>query len=236
MRTGFSMGQWLQDRLQNPERTGWERSVAEVSYRPFRESDLAACARISAEAWPYAANLVGKENLIKFMRGDVGVARESTWLETAAISDRPVGFLFGKMTRDFSLVDGLRALVSSLVMALQLIMGKYGSLSQPLRFLKKLILAEMQYRRNSPAADAEVLYFVVESKHRGRGIGRTLMDRFVHAAKDKEAHTIILGTDDLSSWQFYEEYGFTRYKEFHDDFGSYASGTHVKAYIYVLET
>lgn len=86
-----------------------------------------------------------------------------------------------------------------------------------------------------PEADAIVQWFVVDAKHRGKGIGTALMDRFVGGAKNRGAQRIALHTDQLSTWQFYEKYGFTRWSTFTEVFSSYLKGEEVKGFIYTLD-
>jgi len=210
--------------------------VKELSFRPYYKDDLSDCARFAAEAWPSISAMVPEGSAEELLSVDVELARQtSTWLEVACISGRIAGFLFGRINRDFNRVDGLKAFFSSLVMGLELILGKHTKLPKRCTFMKNLILSEIKFKRNSPKSDAEVLFFVVESKHRGKRIGRALMDRFISAAKNKKVRTIILSTDALSNWRFYEKYGFKRYSEFKDDISSYIEGEDVKGFVYLLE-
>lgn len=210
--------------------------MTELSFRPYHTDDLADCARFAAEAWPSISVLMPEGDIEELLSVDIRLAcQTSTWLEIACLSGKITGFLFARIDSDLNKIVSLRAFISRLMTGLELILGKHGKIPNRFTFLKKLILSEIKFKRNSPKSDAEILFFVVESKHRGKGIGKTFMDRFINAAKEKKVQTIILSTDALSNWKFYEKYGFERYSEFTDDISSYIEGEDVKGFIYQMK-
>jgi GNAT superfamily N-acetyltransferase len=78
--------------------------------------------------------------------------------------------------------------------------------------------------------------FIVDSKHRGRGIGGELIERFLKAARDSGARLVTVYTDDrMSNWQFYERKGFKRIGTFYDNITSHYSGAHARGIIYALD-
>jgi GNAT superfamily N-acetyltransferase len=156
--------------------------------------------------------------------------------EVACITGKVVGLLFGRFNAEYTTTDELGALFSYLAIGIRAILGKYGRLSRPLTLLRKSARTAARVKKHMPKADAVVTWFVVDSKHRGKGIGRALMDRFVSAANNRGANTIALHTDQLSTWQFYEKYGFTRWSTFTEAFSSYLKGEEVKGFIYTLNT
>ena len=207
-----------------------------LNFRPFHPDDLSACAKFAADAWPAASVLVPGQDVVELMHGFIELARlPSTWLEVACVSDRAVGLLFGRMDSDRTPVTELRMLLSGLRLGCKAILGQYGRIKKPLTLLRKGIATGALVKRRSPAAEAVVELFVVDSEHRGRGIGRALMDRFVTAAKRKGAHTVALHTDQLCNWRFYEKYGFKRWSAFTEIVSSYLKGKNVEGYIYVIE-
>jgi GNAT superfamily N-acetyltransferase len=211
--------------------------IGEVTFRSFRTDDLSACASLVAEAWPVMAALVQEEEGAKFARSYVELSHAgSTWLEVACLGDRVVGFLFGSIDADQTIVIQLKAFVSSLLVGLKVLAGRYGRLTRPLTLLTKYLATARKVERNSPASDAEVELFVVASAHRGEGIGKALMDRFVGGAQRKKAKVIKVYTDPLSNWGFYESYGFTRWSTFDDDLNSFLKSEEVEGFIYAMDT
>ncbi len=65
------------------------------------------------------------------------------------------------------------------------------------------------YVRDAPSVDL----LASQQGYRG-GIGRAMMDRWVELVKERGYEFTIVGTDERMSWQFYERYGFQRYKSF----------------------
>jgi GNAT superfamily N-acetyltransferase len=170
------------------------------------------------------------------MHGYIELARlPSTWLEVACISGKVVGLLFGRVDSDCTPVTELRMLLASLRVGCRAILGCYGRIKKPLTLLRKGMATSTLVKKHLPETDAIVELFVVDSKHRGQGVGRALMDRFVAAAKSKGAHVISLHTDQLSSWWFYEKYGFKRWSAFTEVVSSYLKGKDVEGYTYAME-
>jgi len=187
-----------------------EKSFMNLSFRPFQPGDLHTCAEFAAGAWPVVSVLVPGQDVKKLMRVYIELARlPSTWLEVACISEKVVGLLFGRVNSECSTATELRTLFSGLRLGCKAILGQYGKLWKPIRLLMKGIATGARVKRHMPETDAIVELFVVDSEHRGKGIGRTLMDRFVAAAKSKGARVIALHTDQSSNWRFYEKYGNT---------------------------
>lgn len=210
--------------------------MGEITFRPFNKDDIKKCSRFAADAWPQLSSKMVKKDISKLMIADLKLACfTSTWLEVACDSDEVVGFLFARINTDFNKIRGFKVLAASLVICIKTFIGSYGKIIKPFTFLRKTIAVELKAKKNSPKSDAEVEYFVVDAKYRGKGIGKTLMDKFVSAARKRGVRTVILCTDQLSNWQFYEKYGFKRHNTFIDNLSSYCEGEDVEGYIYSME-
>ena len=207
-----------------------------LSFRPFHPKDLPACARFAADAWPVVSALVPGQDVVKLMHGYVELGRiPSTWMEVACISEKAVGLLFGRLEADCTLMTKLGTLFSGLRLGCKAILGQYGKIKKPLTLLRQGIATSARVKKHMPESDAIVELFVVDSEHRGKGIGRALMDRFVTTARSKGARMIALHTDQLSSWWFYEKYGFKRWGTFTEVVSSYLKGKTMEGYTYVME-
>jgi len=76
----------------------------------------------------------------------------------------------------------------------------------------------------------------VDSRHRGKGIGSALLERFLSAAKEMGSTRVTVYTDDLmSDWRFYERRGFKRITTFYDNITSCYSGTPSLGIIYAMD-
>jgi len=206
----------------------------ELYFRQYTEKDLAVCSRFAADAWPAISRIVSQKNVNTFMNAYVELGYyPSTWREVACISGEVVGFLFGRIDKDVTTGKNLYILFSSLKLLLKILLGRYGRIERPFTVLGKFLATESKVKECIPQVDGAIELFVVDSKYRGKGIGRRLVDRFLCTAKEKDAKTISVYTDQLSNWKFYEICGFQRICSFHDDLNSYIEQKDVEGYIYV---
>lgn len=207
--------------------------MSEVSFRNFSHHDLTRCAELAVDAWPIASVMVLPEDTTKLMCGYVEIGRlSSTRLELAYVNGEIAGFIFGRVACEVKLVDELIAAGSMILMGIRFLFDKYGRISRPLTFLQKFFATERKAKLHAPSSEAEVVLFVVSSAHRGRGIGRMLLERLIEHAKSKGAKTVSLYTDPLSNWKFYEKMGFQRYHTFEDDLHTYFNGKITPGFVY----
>ena len=208
----------------------------DLTFRPYSPDDLDACAQIAADAWPTASTLAAEGDFLRLMHGYVELGRlPSTRPEVACLSDRVVGFLFARIDSEVSATHYLRVLLSCAAIGTRGLLGRYGRISQPIGLLRDGIATGARVRRHMPEADAIVELFVVSAEHRGQGIGKALMDRLVDVARDRGVRRIALHSDELSSWGFYEKYGFQRVATFDEVISSRLTGESKKGFIYVMD-
>lgn len=211
-------------------------NMDKLQFRKFNIKDTSKCSELAVDAWPVVSAVASKEDTIKFMNVLIDLSRLfSTWLEVVCISENIIGFLFGRIDSDYRMKDKFKAFFSILSIVIKIIVGGYGRISKRFTLLRKLILTEIKVVRNRPKSDGEVTLFVVDSKYRGKGIGRMLMDRFIDTVKSKNARVITVYTEQGSNWKFYEIYGFRKYSTFYDDLTSYVRNEDVKGFIYAID-
>lgn len=209
--------------------------MKEVQFRNFHKKDIENLAKLAVDAWPIVSSLVPVQDIPKLMKAYVQINRiGSTWLEVAMIDDKIVGFLFGRLNKDYTALDRIKSIIPSLWILLKIRLGKYGKLAEPMTFLKQLMATEQKVQFHTPQADGEVMLFVVDSSHRGKGIGRALLNRFLKRARFLNSRLISVYTDPLSNWRFYEKYGFERYGTFIDDLNTYIKKTETEGFIYII--
>mgnify|MGYP001592832089 CR=1 FL=1 len=82
----------------------------------------------------------------------------------------------------------------------------------------------------------EIVLFAMESRMRGKGYGRLLMDEAVRRMRARGADDISLLTDSTMSWKFYASYGFSRSHthELGDAYRRPLASESEQAYIYNL--
>lgn len=207
-----------------------QKSREALTFREYRKSDLERCVEITAEAWP-ELKPGGLDRATMEWYG-----WPATWKQVACVSDVPVGLLFGKMFGEIGPLGRLRASLSHAAVYVKMLFGLYGKTPNRLKSLRGGVAGDKDIAKNTPDADGEITYFVIDSAYRGRGIGKELLGRFVEHAKSRGASRIsVYTTDPGSDWRFYETRGFTRYSTFRDGFMSVIRNEDVKAMFYVLE-
>lgn len=208
-----------------------------VSFRPYAPGDIPACARLARDAWPAGPSIASKELELAGMEGYMQYSLDSSnWSEVACTDEGMVGFLFGR-------IDGLpagpppeRGLLGELPSLLSSILDHDRREPRMLGFLWSLAMTEFKVRVNTPESDAAVEMFIVDAAWRGRGVGTTLLDRFLKAARDAGARRVTVYTDELmSNWRFYEGRGFTRVATFHDNITSHYSGSPARGIIFTMD-
>jgi len=209
---------------------GERERLEALSFREYRPADLQRCIDITAQAWP------------ELTTGGLDLATMewygwlATWKEVACISDVPIGILFGKIDSDIGMLGRLRGQIAHAMVYLKILFGLYGKIPRRLAAVRGGLSSDRDFARNSPEADGEITYFVVDSAYRGMGIGKELIGRFIEHAKRKGARRIsVYTTEPGSDWGFYENYGFKRYSLFRDSFMTVIRNEEVKAMIYVLD-
>ncbi len=205
-----------------------------ISFRKHETGDIKACGRLARQAWPAGPGKASKDVEQASMEGYMQYSLDSSnWADIACADGRMIGFLFGR-------IDGLRAVPE------RSHLGEIPSLSKSileydrrdlrlLAFIWSLALTELKLKLNTPPSDASVEMFIVDSEWRGKGVGSTLLDRFLKAAEGAGAGVVTVYTDDLmSDWRFYERRGFGVVATFHDNITSYYSGSKARGLIFSL--
>ena len=207
----------------------------EVSFRAYQEADLSVCAGIGVEVFPLVTSRFSGKEVSKVMKGQVdGCHVVSNYRELAIADGEVAGLIFGRVKRRSVLIDICRTLKRLPLISVRFLLGMYGSRRKLIRFLNPCLEQLRVLRRNRPAGEAEVVLFAVAPKYQGIGIGRALMDRFVHHALTYKVKSISVPTDETASLWFYERYGFRRWAEFKDPLESYCADRPIKGFTYQL--
>ena len=209
----------------------------ELSFRKYMPSDLGRCAELAHQAWPMRGNPnpePGERSM--FEPWVESSSMSATWTEVAIISGEVVGFLFGSVDNMKKKSGALEDLGNMLWMFRRVLSGDIHRWMIRIRSALGFFFTQFRLEVNKPEADADISLLIVDSRFRGKGIGRTLVDRFVKVAKDAGAHTVMLFTDDkISNWKFYEIYGFRKVNSFPDSISTYFAGERANAMYYVLD-
>ncbi len=200
-----------------------------VSFRNYRHSDLQRCVEMTDRAWPELDRPISMATVEWYLAS-------ANRTEVASVGGKPVGILFGRIDREVTVSGKFSISLAHLAVYFKILFGFYGRIQNRLKVINKALTDDKNVALNTPDVDGEVVFFVVDSEHRRRGIGKALMDRFIDQAKSSGARRVsVYTTDPGSDWGFYERYGFKKQAAFRDNLLSFCRKEEVKALIYVLD-
>ena len=210
-----------------------------VVFRNYAQDDLRACCALALEAWPFPSGMgagVRTEDIIANWIGST--VASSTYAEVAEDEHGIVGMLFGEIKGGKRLSEQRErgAYGMGPGMFLRGLFGEYGNIRTALFMMMSFMITELKLMVNRAWSDAEITMLIVGESHRGKGLGKDLVDRFIDVARKQGAKSVSLYTDDqTSNWRFYEIYGFKQVAKFYDNGSSRYSGKHANALIYKLD-
>jgi ribosomal protein S18 acetylase RimI-like enzyme len=199
-----------------------------VRIRSAKKSDFPRCSEICVDAWPMAKEALkdGEEATILLRLYVDLAAMFSTHLKVVEVDGRVAGLLFARL-QDHGPIQQQWKLVR---VFWDYIWGRYGRLKRPWAFLYKFLKDQAKVEKWIKTKDNEVTLFAVDSKFRGKGLGRKLMDHIL--ADLPERQRIRLTTDELCTYQFYERYGFVRKTSYQEELYPMMTMKAVEGYIY----
>jgi ribosomal protein S18 acetylase RimI-like enzyme len=208
-----------------------------ISFRRYEPGDISACARLAEDAWPPAPGIVSKEQETSGMRGYIEYSVSlANWADMACTSEGVVGFLFGRIDNYPDAPLPKRSPLGELPTFIRSFFIENRVTPKSIVFTWSLFLTELKARLRTPKSDASIEMFIVSSRHREKGVGSELIDRFLRAARESGSSLVTVVTDNMmSNWQFYEKRGFNRVGTFHDNITSHYSGLDSTGIIFALD-
>jgi ribosomal protein S18 acetylase RimI-like enzyme len=201
-----------------------------ITFRDLRKTDVERCVEMTDESWPELKPIGLDFATIEWY------GWPATWKMIACDADVAVGLLFGMVHGESGALHSLKTKLDHATVYLKMLLGIYGKIPHKLSYLMGGLIGDRDIGKYSPEVDGEITFFVVDSRYRGRGIGKELLNRFVAHAKEKGARNIAVYTNEPGSdLAFYERRGFTKYSTFRDGFMSVVRNEDVKAMFYVLK-
>lgn len=217
-----------------------ERTLVEthsVTFRNYSTADLVSCGNLAREAWPLPPGIAVGVRTGDMLGGWIrSIVATATWAEVAEDEHGVIGMLFGNVDGQPVLEKQRTPIGIELRMMLRVISGSFGNIFRAIRLMAAFMTTELKLMLYDPRADAEITMLVVGEAHRGKGLGKELVDRFVAAARKQGAKSLSLYTDDqTSNWRFYEALGFKQVAKFYDNGSSWYSGKRANGLIYRLD-
>jgi ribosomal protein S18 acetylase RimI-like enzyme len=208
-----------------------------ISFRRYEPGDLSTCTSLAEDAWPPGPGIVSKKQETSGMKGYIGYSVGlANWTDMACASEGVVGFLFGRIDKYPGAPVPKRSPLGELPTFIRSFFIENRMTPKSISFTWSLFLTELKVKLRIPKSDASIEMFIVCSKHRGKGVGSELIDRFLRAARKSGSSLVTVYTDNMmSNWQFYEKRGFKRVETFHDNITSHYSGLDSTGIIFALD-
>ena len=213
------------------------RPQDKVSIRRYEPADLPRCVEIAMDVWPDIPAAMSREEMTRLMKAYVEDSKIlSTWHEVASTSQEVVGVLFGFVEAGTGIKDRIERAALRTFTWLRFVAHRKASIPTRLSVLRKSIATEMKLAKSRPDTDAEVMLLLVRPDHRGKGIGRLLMSRFLLEARNRNARVVtVYTTEPGCNWRFYEICGFQMVGDFHDDLVSFVQGVETKGLVFAID-
>ena len=209
--------------------------MGQIIYREIRPTDIMSCEIMVAKTWEknlHLKNSGDSAGLASMMLNNM--MENANYMEIADKDGEVAGFLLGKtsMGKKTSILETASLYFNS---AYKLMFNSNICFHQKTKLMSVFAESENNQKKamGRMRVDGEVCLFVVDSKHRGFGIGKKLMDRFLEHCKTNHAELVILKTDESCNYGFYDNYGFRRVKTYYDPLVAY-EGISPESYLYKI--
>lgn len=208
-----------------------------VEFRNYSPEDLPACVELAREAWPLRPGLALNARAGEMIGTWIGsVVDGASWAEIAVDEHGIIGMLFAEVKGQPARKERTGTYGLELGTYFKGFAGDYGNAIMTIRFMMSFMMTELKLLINRPGTDSEITMLIVQEGHRGKGLGKQLVDRFILGAKKQGARSVSLYTDDqTSNWKFYEILGFKQVAKFYDNGSSRYAGKHANAIIYRMD-
>jgi len=203
--------------------------------REYVPEDRSRCVDMAVEAWPILTSGLPHSISRDYWGMLIDIGREySDWWEVASLNNRVAAFAFGRTRGEPSFTEDI-ALVRVIAGAMFRMLKK-GSVFEIVPLLCRSVITELKIMLKTPENQGELAFLVVESESRGKGIGSTLMNRYLDQARRKHVKKVALFTTDPEcDWGFYEAMGFRKVSVFDDDVGAFYGRIPSKGMIFAID-
>jgi ribosomal protein S18 acetylase RimI-like enzyme len=199
-------------------------------------NDLDDCAELAEQAWPFLGGSLSHLDEHNWQMAYLRSSRLwSNWAEVACDQFGVVGVLFGRIDTDWNRTKSFWMIINELLVLVGPLNEMPRNPTIAVALTWNFLMTEIKLALRRPRTDAEIEFLAVDIKHRGRGIAKTLVERFFRTASQSGAKVVTVYTDDeKSNWRFYEHMGFERVATFHDNLVSYYDKGDLNGIVYLL--
>ncbi|MDD3185182.1 MAG: GNAT family N-acetyltransferase [Anaerostipes sp.] len=178
-----------------------------IIFREYERSDYQALSEIIEETWTYD-KLCSKKTARKMSNAFLDhCLTNQTYTQVALVDGVPAGVIMGKNQQSHKCP--LKFKLGFLQSVFSLFCSKEG------RRLANIFSCfddiNAQLLKKSPIKyQGEISFFAINSKYRGRGLGKELFQIMAEYMKEENVRNFFLFTDTTCNYHFYERQGMTR--------------------------
>ncbi len=184
--------------------------MANITYRSFENKDINALIELCNLAWSfkdYTTNETTRKALVK--TDAYGALMGSNYSIIAYENDNPAGILIGQNKHFLNIFRKLKYRLMFWGSLFKL-MFIHKDAKDALNNFRKIDRSYQKlYKKMNKKYQSEVVLFIVHPSMQGKGVGKTLMNRFIEQCKEKNFDRFYLFTDTSCNYGFYDHFGFT---------------------------
>lgn len=144
----------------------------------------------------------------------------------------PAGFLLGRIEKHYNIGRNIQHGILFFWAFLRYFLRIFRGIT----FMQQTIQEQKVYRKLIKAAgkryDGEVVLFIVSSHQQGKGLGKTLINRFLEHCRSKNLNRIYLYTDTECNYGFYDACGFKKAAAFEGTVRTVAGKKPIQYFLY----
>jgi len=194
---------------------------AKVLFRDYRDSDYKNCEALVSDAWKFDDNFKPQElsDIAKCMYTK-GSVKGSNFRKVVESQGKVVGFLFG--LNEMS-IKPKRDVLFGLNILRRILCIKGVKFGEKKKLLKAINTHEVNRLKVVERGRSEIVLFVIDPSHQGLGYGKRLLSEFTTQCKQSVVESIIVETNKLGAFSFYEGVGFRHIGDFDSPLHEYAT-------------
>lgn len=201
----------------------------QIMIREFKENDSKTLEKIIREAWKYD-ELAGPETASMLARVYLySCLANQTFVRVAETEGIPVGVIMGKNIRKHKCP--LKYRVKQVLSVILLFLSREGR--QIAGIFRSVNGIDQKLLENCKKDyEGEIAFFAVDSKFRGRGIGKRLFQSVTSYMRQERIHSLYLFTDTSCNYGFYEHEGMNKSQEYAQTFHIHNQQANMKFFLY----
>ena len=199
----------------------------------FQKEDIHKLAELVLNAWPHLFKKFPGKYAIRFSYAYIDYCNSiSAWKKFTFNKEQLIACIFCQagINNSISLRFKLfRLAFKYLFLWLIGYFGRYGAFGG---FIKANSQKNNLIQKELKKGSYEIGLFLVHSKFRNRGLGKELLNYLIKDVEESGFDEIVLSTDEISNWMFYEKTGFYKSFECFDPVSSYLDGLEQRIFVY----